>query len=72
MRGEEVSREIPFIFSGAFADTRPESAWGERGESGKGFCLRLEKRRLRGGSSGGSRLEEAESPRGGDGLAGDG
>lgn len=30
MRGEEVSREIPFIFSLAFADTRPESAWGER------------------------------------------
>lgn len=31
MRGEEVSREIPFIFSRAFADTRPRSAWGERG-----------------------------------------
>lgn len=30
MRGEEVSREIPFIFSRAFADTRPGSAWGER------------------------------------------
>lgn len=30
MRGEEVSREIPFIFSRPFADTRPGSAWGER------------------------------------------
>lgn len=63
MRGEEVSREIPFIFSRAFADTRPRSAWGER----SGFCLQLEKRSSReapAGTDAGSKREEAGSPRG--------
>lgn len=63
MRGEEVSREIPFIFSRAFADTRPRSV----GRAGKVFVCGWKRggsRDAPAGTGAGSRLEEAESPRG--------
>lgn len=65
MRGEEVSREIPFIFSRAFADTRPGSAWGERE---KGFVCSWKRggsREAPAGTDAGSKLEE---PHGVDGV----
>lgn len=66
--GEEVSREIPFIFSQAFS----RHAAGERvGRAGEGFVCAWK----RGGSweapgrpDAVSKLKEAESPRGMDGA----
>ena len=71
MRGEEVSREIPFIFSRAFS----RHAAGERvGRAGEGFVCGWKRggsREAPGRPDTVSKLEEAELPRGADG-AGDG
>lgn len=63
MRGEEVSREIPFIFSRALASTWPWSAWSER----KRVLSAPGKGEAPGWPDAGSKLEEAELPHGVDG-----
>ena len=62
MRGEEVSREIPFIFSRAFSR---HVAWERVGRAGEGFVCgwrRGSSREAPGRPEAVSKLEEAELP----------